>query len=186
MGVGCGEVFGSGRPGRCKDRPELATTAIPLTARIDVLPVRGGERFLRAVFEPLGYEVETVRCPLDERFPEWGDSPYFSVAVRKTTTLSELLTHLYVLIPVFDSRKHYFVGEDEMEKLLAKGTGWLAGHPEKDEIARRYLRFQPSLYRMALSRLVQEEEPVEAEEDGLRPQEQAEQVLENPLSLNEH
>jgi len=163
----------------------LAATAIPLTARIEVLPVRGGEPFLRSVFEPLGYEVEAVRYPLDERFPEWGDSPYFSIAVRKTATLADLLTHLYVLIPVFDSRKHYFVGEDEMEKLLAKGEGWLARHPEKDEIARRYLRFQPSLYRMALARLVQEEEPVEAEEDEQRPQEKAEEALEKPLSLNE-
>ena len=94
-----------------------------------MLPVRGGERFLRGVFEPLGYEVEAVRYPLDERFPDWGESPYFSVAVRKTTTLADLLTHLYVLIPVFDSRKHYLVGDDEMEKLLAKGEGWLADHP---------------------------------------------------------
>src|SRR5207247_1509468 len=151
--------------GRCKDRPELATTAIPLTARLDVLPVRGGERFLHAVFEPLGYEVEAIPYPLDERFPEWGESPYFSVTIRKSTKLAELLTHLYVLIPVFDNRKHYWIGDDEMEKLLAKGEGWLADHPEKEEITRRYLKFQPSLYRMALARLVQEEEPEEGEED---------------------
>ena len=147
LSVAIAQVFGSALQGRCKDRPELATTPIPLEARLDVLPVRGGERFLRAVFEPLGYEVEADRHPLDERFPEWGESPYFSVTVAKTTTLAELLTHLYVLIPVFDNRKHYFVGDDEMEKLLAKGEGWLAGHPEKEEIARRYLKFQPSLYR---------------------------------------
>ena len=120
MSVAIAQVFGSALQGRCKDRPELATTAIPLSARIDVLSVRGGEKFLRGVFEPLGYEVEAEGGPLDERFSEWGESPYFSVAVRKTTTLSELLTHLYVLIPVFDNRKHYWVGDDEMEKLLAK------------------------------------------------------------------
>lgn len=185
MSVAITQVFGSALQGRCKDRPELVTTAIPLAARLDVLPVRGGERFLRAVFEPLRYEVEVDHRLLDDRFPEWGDSPYFSVTVRKTTTLADLLTHLYVLIPVFDSRKHYFVGEDEMEKLLAKGEGWLAAHPEKDEIARRYLSFRPSLYRMALARLVQEDEPTEAEEDGQRPQEKAEEVLEKPISLNE-
>src|SRR5947209_5965732 len=185
MSVAISQVFGSALQGRCKDRPELVTTAIPLTARIDVLPVGGGEQCLRAVFEPLGYEVEAVRFPLDEKFPDWGESPYFSVTVGKTTTLGELLTHLYVLIPVFDGRKHYWVGDDEMEKLLAKGEGWLARHPEKEEIARRYLRFQPSLYRMALARLVQEEEPAEAEEDGQRPQEKAEEVLEKPLSLGE-
>ncbi len=186
LSVAISQVFGSALQGRCNDRPELAATAIPLSARLDVLPVRGGDRFLRAVFEPLGYQVEAVGCLLDERFPEWGASPYFSVAIHKTTTLADLLTHLYVLVPVFDGRKHYYVGEDEIHKLLAKGEGWLAGHPEKEEIARRYLRFQPSLFRMALARLVEEEEPVEAEDDGQRPQEKAEETLEKPLSLNEH
>ena len=184
MSVAISQVLGSALNGRCKDRPELAATAIPLVARIDVLPVRGGEQFLRAVFEPLGYEVEAVRYPLDEQFPDWGESPYFSVTIRKTATLAELLTHLYVLIPVFDNRKHYWVGQDELEKLLAKGEGWLAQHPEKDQIARRYLRFQPSLYRMALSRLVQEEEPLDGE-DETPQKEKAEESLENPLSLNE-
>src|SRR5436305_9087259 len=153
LSVAISQVYGSALQGRCKDRPELTTSLLPLEARIDVLPVRGGERFLRAVFEPLGYAIEAVRHPLDETFPDWGDSPYFSVEVRNTLPLAELLTHLYVLVPVFDGRKHYFVGEDELEKLLAKGEGWLARHPEKDEIARRYLRFQPSLYRLALTRL---------------------------------
>jgi 3' terminal RNA ribose 2'-O-methyltransferase Hen1 len=184
MSVAISQVFGSALQGRSKDRPQVVTASIPLEARLDVLSVRGGEKILRAMFEPLGYEVEVVGYPLDKSFPEWGESPYFSVVVRKTTTLSELLTHLYVLIPVFDSRKHYFVGEDEMEKLLAKGEGWLASHPEKDEIARRYLRFQPSLFRMALSRLAIEEEPIEGEED--KPEKSlAEEQLENPLSLNE-
>src|SRR5919206_1456976 len=184
LSVAISQVFGSALQGRCKDRPELAATAIPLSARIDVLPVRGGERFLRDVLEPLGYEVEAARFPLDERFPDWGESPYFAVTVGKTTTLAELLTHLYVLIPVFDGRKHYWVGDDEMEKLLAKGEGWLARHPEKEEIARRYLRFQPSLFRMALARLVQEEEPAEAEEEDGESKEKAEEVLERPISLN--
>jgi 3' terminal RNA ribose 2'-O-methyltransferase Hen1 len=184
MSVALAQVFGSALQGRCKDRPELVNAPIPLEARLDVLAVRGGERVLRAMFEPLGYEVEAVRCPLDERFPEWGESPYFSLTVRKATTLRELLTHLYVLIPVFDSRKHYFVGDDETEKLLAKGEGWLATHPEKEEIVRRYLKFRPSLYRMALSRLVVEEEPRE-DEDETPEKERAEERLEKPLSLND-
>jgi 3' terminal RNA ribose 2'-O-methyltransferase Hen1 len=183
MSVAIAQVFGSALQGRCKDRPGLADTSIPLSARIDVLPVRGGERFLRNVFEPLGYALEAIRCPLDERFPEWGESPYFAVTVQKTTTLADLLTHLYVLIPVFDNGKHYWIGEDEMEKLLAKGEGWLAGHPEKEEITRRYLKFQPSLFRQALARLVQEEEPQEAEDDSRA--EQPEDALEKPLSLND-
>jgi 3' terminal RNA ribose 2'-O-methyltransferase Hen1 len=139
---------------------------------------------LRAVFEPLGYVVECERHPLDERFPEWGEGPYYSVTIAKMTTLSDLLTHLYVLVPVFDNQKHYFVGDDEMEKLLSKGGGWLAGHPEKEEITRRYLKFQPSLFRQALARLVVEEQSLEVERDD-RPPDQAEDVLEKPLSLNE-
>ena len=184
MSVAISQVFGSALQGRCKDRPELATMPIPFSARIDVLPVRGGERFLRNVFEPLGYTVEAERCPLDERYPEWGESPYFAVTIQKTTTLADLLTHLYVLIPVFDNAKHYWIGEDEMEKLLAKGEGWLAGHPEKEEITRRYLKFQPSLFREALARLVQEEERLIAEEDN-PPADKSEDALETPLSLND-
>ncbi len=185
LSVAISQVFGSAFQGRCKDRPELVQTPLPLEARLDVLPVRGGERFLRAAFEPLGYTVEALRHPLDERFPAWGESPYFSVTVRKVTTLTDLLTHLYVLVPVFDSAKHYFVGDDELEKLLAKGTGWLAAHPEREEITRRYLKFQPSLFRQALARLVQEEQPPEAEGDGKAPGDRAEEVLERPLSLHE-
>lgn len=185
LSVAISQTLGSALQGRCKDRPELAQTPIPLSARIDVLPVRGGETFLRRVFEPLGYEVTALRQPLDETFPDWGDSPYFAVEVRKTTTLAELLTHLYVLIPVFDGKKHYFVGADEIEKLLAKGEGWLAQHPERDEIARRYLSFQPSLLRLALARLVQEEEPQEADDEEQQPTAQAEETLESPLSLND-
>src|SRR5262249_28237875 len=184
MSVAIAQVLGSALQGRCRDRPELVATPIPLSARIDVLPVRGGEAFLRNLFEPLGYAVEATRCPLDERFPEWGESPYFAVTVQKTITLAELLTHLYVLIPVFDNSKHYWIGEDEMEKLLAKGEGWLAGHPEKEEITRRYLKFQPSLFREALARLVQEEEPQVVEDDE-GPADKTEDLLERPLSLND-
>ncbi len=184
LSVAISQVFGSALQGRCKDRSGLTTTPIWLSARMDVIPVRGGERFLRGVFEPLGYAVEAERHPLEERFPEWGESPYFSVTISKITTLSELLKHLYVLVPVFDNQKHYFVGDDEMEKLLEKGKGWLGQHPERDEIARRYLKFQPSLFRQAVARLVAEEQPGEAEADE-RLFERALDGLEESLSLNE-
>ena len=182
LSVAISQVFGSALNGRCKDRPELATTPLPLEARLDVLPVRGGERFLRAVFEPLGYAVDAHRHPLDDRFPGWGESPYFSVTISKVVTLSELLTHLYVLVPVFDNAKHYFVGEEELEKLLTKGAGWLASHPEHEEITRRYLKFQRSLFRQALARLVQDEQPAEGKTASA---DQAEEVLEKPISLQD-
>jgi len=153
------QVFGTAMGGRCKDRPGLASTPLPLTAAIDVLPVRGGGAFLRSIFQPLGYQVEAKQHPLDKKFPAWGDSPYYSVAISGTVTLSQLLTHLYVLVPVFDNNKHYYVGQPELDKLLAKGEGWLAQHPEKETISRRYLRHQPSLFREAIQRLIDEEQP---------------------------
>ncbi len=183
MSVAIAQVFGSAMNGRCKDRPNLVTTAIPLTAQLDVLPVRGGEDFLHRLFEPLGYTVEANRHTLDEQFPEWGESPYYSVTIRGTTTLAELLTHLYVLIPVFDNDKHYFVGEDELEKLLEKAGSWLATHPEKEQITRRYLKHRSSLYREALSRLIDVEQS-EPNTDQSESQQQ-EESLEQPLSLND-
>jgi 3' terminal RNA ribose 2'-O-methyltransferase Hen1 len=125
LSVAISQVFGSALQGRCKDRPELATVAIPLTARIDVLPVRGGERFLREVFEPLGYAVEADRFPLDERFPEWGDSLYFSVTVKKITNLAGLLTHLYVLVPVFDTGSTTLSARTKSKSCLPRArAGW--------------------------------------------------------------
>jgi len=184
LSVALSQVLGSALNGKCKDRPTLAETPIPLSARLDALPVRGGEGLLRRLFEPLGYEIEVQGRPLDDRFPDWGESPYFAVLIRKNTTLAELLTHLYLLVPVFDNRKHYFVGEAELEKLLDKGKGWLAAHPEKEEIARRYLRRQPSLTRLALARLVEEEEPQE-DVDPTVPGEGVEDEIEKPIRLNE-
>ena len=183
LSVAIAQVFGTAMSGRCKDREELATTPIPLTARMDVLPVRGGEGFAHRIFEPLGYSVDAVRHPLDAQFPEWGESPYFSITISGTQRLSELLTHLYVLMPVFDNQKHYFVGDGELEKLLDKGTGWLADHPEKDLIARRYLRHKPNLFREALARLA-EDDPTELDEEEVQPF-LAEETLEQTVTLNE-
>ena len=165
LSVAISQIFGSAMSGRCKDRPELVQLPIPLTARIDVLPVRGDEGLVQRMFEPLGYTVDAIRQPLDELFPEWGESPYFSVTISGTTTLSQLLTHLYVLIPVFDNQKHYFVGDDELEKLLEKGAGWLAAHPEKELITRRYLRHRSNLTSEALERLKDEGGRMNEEED---------------------
>lgn len=183
MSVAISQVLGSALNGRCKERPDLAETEIPLKATIEVLPCRGGEEFLNGVFEPLGYEVESVRHPLDERFPEWGTSPYFSVSLAKTTTVSELLSHLYVLIPVFDNQKHYYVGQAELEKLLRRGEGWLAAHPMREAITRRYLKYRRTLAQQALARLAEEDQPdetiVETKSRNI------EELLEKPISLNE-
>lgn len=164
MSVALVEVFGTALNGRCKQRPELVTTAIPLEAKIAAIPSRGGEEWLRKLFEPLGYQVEIIQHSLDEEHPEWGASPYFTLTLKANCRLSELLTHLYVLIPVLDNAKHYWIGNDEVEKLLKRGSGWLQGHPERRRIAYNYLRHKHNLTRDALERLVAEE--VLAEEES--------------------
>lgn len=183
LSVAISQVFGTAMSGRCKDRPELAETPIPLTASLDVLPVRGGADFLRKIFEPLGYSISVQGFRLDDHSPEWGESPYYSVTIAGTKRLSELLTHLYVLVPVFDNGKHYYVGDAEIEKLLDKGEGWLATHPEKELITRRYLRHRSSLYREALARLMEEELPNDSDDE--LNLEAAEESPEETISLNE-
>lgn len=183
LSVAIAQLFGTALGGRSKDRPELAATAIPLTARIAPLPCRGGETILRRLFEPLGYEVHAERHVLDAKFRDWGESPYFTVALTATRRLSELLTHLYVLIPVLDDEKHYWVGDEEMEKLLRHGEGWLATHPDRDLIARRYLKHQRGLAREALARLTMEEEP---DPDAKQETNDADEAaIERRISLNE-
>ena len=128
LSVALAQVYGSALGGRCKDRPELPDAPLPLSATVYGLPCRGGETFLRGLFEPLGYAVTAERLPLDDQFPQWGEGRYFHVTLAATTKLSDLLGHLYVLVPVLDDNKHYYVGEAEVDKLLRHGEGWLAGH----------------------------------------------------------
>ena len=177
LSVAMREAFGTAMSGRSKSRQALAEQAIPLTARLAVVACRPGEGLIRELFEPLGYRVTCVRHPLDEKFPEWGDGPYYSVELEGAVRLRDLLNHIYVLVPVLDAEKHYWVGKEEVEKLLRKGEGWLAAHPNKEAIVKRYLPRQRQLAREALARL--------AEEDNPDPDEAAEQNSEQEVKMEE-
>jgi 3' terminal RNA ribose 2'-O-methyltransferase Hen1 len=170
LSVAMSRVFGTALSGNSRERPELAATAIPLEAEVVCLPCRGGEKILRALFEPLGYAVQARQHPLDETQPGWGMSRYFTVRLAGTKRLTDLLSHLYVLIPVLDDQKHYWVGRAEVEKLLRHGEGWLGTHPERETIAQRYLAHRRSLARAALERLVVEGQPEEASDPELEPE----------------
>jgi 3' terminal RNA ribose 2'-O-methyltransferase Hen1 len=158
LSVAIGEVFGTALSGRCNARPELVVTPLPLEARLAVLRCAGGESMLRCLFEPLGYYVSAERYPLDERMPAWGDSEYYTVTLTGTLRLYDLLSHLYVLVPVLDDAKHYWIGEDEVAKLLRHGDGWLVRHPERELIARRYLKHQRGLTDAALTQLADDDD----------------------------
>jgi len=183
LSVALTRMFRSALAGTSKERPELVEASIPLEATIACLPCRGGEGIARNLFEPLGYAVEATRGELDPAFPEWGMSPYFRVTLRATCRLRDLLTHLYVLVPVLDDNKHYFVGDDEVTKLLRHGEGWLGAHPACELITKRYLKHQRSLADAALAQLLRDEE-VEPDEPGERHARE-EEALERPMRLDE-
>ncbi len=153
LSVAIAKVFGSAFAGRSREKPELIEIPLSLQATLSVLPCYGGESLLRRLFEPLGYEISADSYPLDELYPEWGASPYYNVELSAEIPLRDLLTHLYVLVPVLDNDKHYWVSDDEVEKLIRHGDVWLKTHPERELIALRYLKHRRSLAREALEQL---------------------------------
>ena len=183
LSVAIARTFGTAMTGRSKERQALAELPLALEAKISVLPCRGGEEMLRRLFVPLGYEITAMQHALDEKFPEWGSSSYFTVGLKANVRLRDLLAHLYVLIPVMDNDKHYWVGDAEVEKLLRHGEGWLKEHPERELIANRYLKHRRQLAEAALARLI-EEEDVEGDETAEKTA-TLEEEIEKPISLAE-
>lgn len=154
MSTAIARVFGAAMSGRCEKRQELADMPLNLTACIYSLKDNRETELAKELFEPLGYTVMTERTKLDERFPEWGISPYIDLTISAMVKLSDLLNHIYVLIPVFDKQKHYYISENEIQKLLDHGEGWLAAHPYKEKITRRYFTAKRSYARRALDMLL--------------------------------
>jgi 3' terminal RNA ribose 2'-O-methyltransferase Hen1 len=162
-------VFGTALTGRCDARPELAAAAIPLEIRVPALRCNGGAELAARVFGPLGWEVSAETVPLDP--PSWGPSAYLDLRLTGTLRLADALNHLYVLLPVLDDAKHYWVSTDEVDKLVRAGAGWLAGHPEKGLITGRYLAHRRELTESALARLAEADDLDPAELDNAVPDE---------------
>ena len=181
LSVAMTRVFGTALAGNCNRRPELVEQRLPLTLTLPVVRCRGGEGVLRRLFEPLGYQVTAEPLPPDPALPEWGGSRLFRLTLSAETTVHDILTHVYVLLPVLDDEKHYYIGQDEVEKLLRHGEGWLPQHPDKKFIVERYLQRRVSLVRPALERLLGEEEPAEASAESVAL---TEQNLERPMTLH--
>jgi len=158
--------FSSALNGNCKAKPELVSIPLQLEVQLSVLSVKGGEEVLQQLFLPLGYELAATQHPLDPHFPEWGESRYFTVTLKNIVTLQALLSHLYVLIPVMDNEKHYWVNEEEITKLMNKGKGWLEDHPAKELIVRRYLRYQRKLSNDALAAITASEDTPVVEKES--------------------
>ena len=172
LAVAIKEAFRTALTGRCDARPDLAASPIPLTIRVPALRCRGardGAALAHRAFTPLGWSVDAQRQPLQPA--EWGDSPYLDLRLTGELRLADALNHLYVLLPVLDDAKHYWVSTEEVDKLIRAGGDWLAGHPEKELITRRYLSHQQRLARSALARLAEADETAPEELDNAVPQE---------------
>ena len=155
LAVALGKVFRTAMTGRCDARPDLAARALPLEISIPALSCRGGTDLAGRLLRPLGWDVQAARIPLDPELPEWGDSRYLTVRLTGQVRLADALSHLYVLLPVLDDSKHYWVDDAEIDKLIRAAGGWLAAHPERDLITHRYLAHQRTLTASAVARLAE-------------------------------
>lgn len=174
LAVALNKAFRTAMAGESRERPDLAQSPIPLEIRVTPLP--GGAAMADLFFAPLGWEV--IAEPV-------GTSRYVSLHLRGTQRVADALSHLYVLIPALDAEKHYWVGDDEVEKLLAKAGPWLGTHPHKEQIARRYLKRKPSLVKETLARLALEELDEAEAESAETPRLAPEEALEAPIRLND-
>ncbi|MFC6156292.1 3' terminal RNA ribose 2'-O-methyltransferase Hen1 [Kribbella jiaozuonensis] len=155
LAVALAKLFRTAMNGRCDARPELAAREIPLEIHVPALPCSGGSELAERLFAPLGWNVDARPVPLDPEIPAWGDSRYVDLRLTGVLRLADALNHLYVMLPVLDDAKHYWVGSDEVDKLVRAGEGWLAAHPDKELISRRYLAHRRYLADAALERLVE-------------------------------
>nr|WP_269778671.1 3' terminal RNA ribose 2'-O-methyltransferase Hen1 [Microlunatus antarcticus] len=170
LSVALGKVFRTAMSGRCDARPELAGRAIPLEVHVPALPTRGGADLVERLFAPLGWSVTTTAIVLDEQVPSWGVSPYVDLRLAGVLTVADALTQLYVLMPVLDDTKHYWVNTDEVDKLMRAGGHWLADHPERELITSRYLGHHHTLVQDAVGRLAElDETEAEVLDEGSDP-----------------
>jgi 3' terminal RNA ribose 2'-O-methyltransferase Hen1 len=161
LAVAIKQAFRTALTGRCDARPELAAARIPLVIAV---PALRGAGLAHRLFGPLGWQVEAVGHPL--RPASWGDSRYRDLVLTGEFRLADALNHLYVLLPVLDDAKHYWVSTDEVDKLIRAGTGWLADHPDKALITQRYLAHQHRLTESALAQLAQADDTAPEELDN--------------------
>ena len=176
LSVSMARALGQTIAGKSKERQRLADRDLPYEARVVPLALAGDADMVTAVFEPLGYDVQLTELK--------GDGHVFDLVLKGTVRLSALLNHLYVLIPVLDNAKHYWIDKEEIENLIAKGEGWLAEHPARDLITKRALKHRRALMNMALARLDETLAEDEAETADA-PVPEPEEHLEKPIRLHE-
>jgi 3' terminal RNA ribose 2'-O-methyltransferase Hen1 len=178
LSVALSRSFGQSMSGKSKERQDLADCDLQFEARVTPVAASGGIEVIEALFAPLGYTVDAAPLSQDD------GRGLYDLRLTGTLRLRDLLNHLYVLIPVLDNAKHWWIDRDEIDKLLAKGEGWLSDHPAKELIARRALKHRRSLANIALARLAEANDPEDVESDEA-PKLKPEELLEKPIRLHD-
>lgn len=176
LSVAMGRAIGQTLSGKSKEKQALADRALPYVIRIVPVAVSGGLEVIEALFQPLGYKIEA------EALTDADRRAIFDLRLSIEARLADILNHVYVLVPVLDNAKHYWIDKAEIEKLLAKGGDWLPSHPAKELITRRSLKHRRGLVTQALERLA-EALPDAPDEDETRVDAEAE--LEKPIRLHD-
>lgn len=185
MSTAISRIFGTAMSGRCsnQEKQDLADTPLALTAKLHMLPAPN-YNMIPELFEPLGYEVEVEHFQNDDKFSQWGQSKYVNLTVSGKVKLCEMLNHLYTLIPVFDTQKHYYTSSEEIDKLFSHGEGWLKDHPKREYITSRYLHKRGRLIKSALEQFRDNDETAEKESVSEASEPKPEKVSLNKMRLD--
>ncbi|HWO95040.1 MAG TPA: 3' terminal RNA ribose 2'-O-methyltransferase Hen1 [Bacillus sp. (in: firmicutes)] len=109
------------------------------------------DQTIRELFEPLGYLIEIERGEADYSFNLKQKSSARYLKLKGQITVQQALRHLFILIPVLDNYKHYFIDEKEIEKIQRYGEGWLDEHPLRSYIIEQSLRFKELINKVPIS-----------------------------------
>ncbi|WP_310831561.1 3' terminal RNA ribose 2'-O-methyltransferase Hen1 [Paenibacillus pedocola] len=115
----------------------------PLKLELTFGPVASNlpDRTLEELFTALGYEVQLERGDAEYSFALKTRSSARYIKLAGEQTLQTALQQLFVLIPALDDYKHYYISDDEVDKIRRYGAGWLEEHPQRSLILKRTLRF---------------------------------------------
>jgi hypothetical protein len=175
LAVAIKEAFRTALTGRCDARPALAASRIPLAIHVPALRCRGGDALAAAPLRPPRLDRRGDQKPPDPA--RVGRLPVPRPAADRRAPAGGRAQPPVRLLPVLDDAKHYWVSTEEVDKLIRAGGDWLAGHPEKELITRRYLSHQKKLTRSALARLAEADDTEPEELDNAVPDEPRDQPL---------
>lgn len=132
-----GKAYSSAIKGTCQDKPDLVGKKHGFKVRINNFSCRLNPIFIDRIFSPLGYQIEWRNIQINDEYCT-GGFICGDLQLSIDATLQEILSHLYILLPVFDRQTHFWLDESQLQKFIRHCQGWLGRHPEKRLIINEY------------------------------------------------